>query len=70
MSATIYRFYIYEKDRFGAPFALCPEHVKTQKIPAGRQLVSVSASFPEQTLARCVKCEEEKHDSRTSEVAE
>lgn len=67
MKVALYRFYIREKARYGASFGLCPEHAKTQKIPKGCELVALA--IPEPPI-QCVKCQEEKHDSRTSEVPE
>lgn len=40
----IYRFYNYEFDRYGEPFALCETHRREQLIPQGCHLDRLEAS--------------------------
>lgn len=38
----LYRFYNWQVDKHGEPFALCDNHVKLQPIPEGCNLVKLA----------------------------
>ncbi len=58
MRVRVYRLYNYRKCRYGEPFSMCDEHVKTYDPPAIIQGLNGMVKLADRSRERCILCEE------------